>query len=318
MRCRQSCKKPIEFVAEIYKKKKQTNIEQQLDTARDTRFRVTAKIADECVPYATLPAIKPSPPSELLPMNMPLTDIILCDRWELCERALRIEKSIQQLIIVHQRGEADASRGAALFYTLMEMIGGSASQFPPARATVDCVGTMLAKAFVADDPNVRINSLPMGTTGSSTVSLIHSYSIQQTGRFLYALLQDEHKANHYSPLFKPVLSPDTFAAMYRVILDKVGYLDVDVIANLLRRFDIVAWLNGASKKEEQQDLLKIIGTHLTKPLAASPSQPIGMKDIPSTWAEALPHFGIVASHQFPVHLNCSYFILLTLCLLGDT
>jgi hypothetical protein len=162
---------------------------------------------------------------------------------------------------------------------------------------------MLAKAFISNDPAVRLKSFFVAIHDLITPIIV----VQQTGRFLYALLQDEHKANQFGPLFHPILSPDTFAAMYRVVLDKSGHLDSDVIANLMRRFDIVAWLNGSSNKDVQQDLLKIIGAHLARPLPLPANVPIptAIKDMPSTWAEALPHFGLVASHQFPVHLNCT-------------
>lgn len=191
--------------------------------------------------------------------------------------ALKLEKTLVALVKFADKnlksGTADAVAREAFFELLQRHLV-FAARFPPTKIAIENSVRLLAPPFVANHP-------------------------QSMKQLLLSMTSGDQRASLLVPFFNPNLAPAEFVAMFKVLSQAIASIGETHFAAAVKRFDVAKWLadDAGAKKEEQQDLFKILVGILNHTATTSPN-------VFSVVAEeALRHMSELVAWKFPLHLN---------------
>jgi hypothetical protein len=190
--------------------------------------------------------------------------------------SLKLEKTLISILRFAEKNMKGANLDSVardVFFEFLQHHVSSSSKYPPTKIALESSVRMLAPVFIANN-------------ATSMKPLLHM------------ILSGDDRASLLTPYFNPNLSPLEFVAMFKILADSSKSIGEDAFAAATKRFDVAAWLKDDSpKKEEQQDLFKILSSVLSSAAVANTTFFSLLSE------EALKHVSVLVAWQFPLHLN---------------
>ncbi|XP_052780180.1 ectopic P granules protein 5 homolog isoform X2 [Mya arenaria] len=207
--------------------------------------------------------------------------------------AIHTENAITMLVKIYRASTDDTQRdmlssiGCSLFFRLGEVITDSVLDYPPTKQFFSSCIDILGKEFVQSQSS-------------------------QSEPVLKLSLDRPEIGGMFAPHFKPNLSPRAFVPMYGTLVQQIrseregsvrergnsGGVNLQVVAMLLTKFDVLAWLEQCGPS--RQEVKKLIENLSLAFMACGPSPQDGYDTLFHLY---LNHERKILHFRFPLYLN---------------